>query len=397
MEDLIQNIKLFRPEREFAERNESIKALVLRVYRKSQSPHSVSTYINNLRRFFEWLGMEPDQAKGFKYDWTAKVNEYIDELVARGVAPKSIHNSIVSIKKWAMVNGVQVDWNNVDLPQLWRATEERMFTKEDLRSILKGGDLTDKVMVTCLLSSGLRIGTLLKLRLQDIDFRYDCPLVKVRPGIAKMRQEHITFLSPEAKEFIKLYLKERERCGERITPESYLIVRERPLGLPITIYAAEERWVNLLARTGKNTKLGKRYPLRLHGLRKYFKSWMSLSGVNRDLIEYFLGHRSTIAQTYYLPNLSSVSDPTIIEKVLAEYRKGLPAIMIFSDQEKIKELESKIEEQKRQFEEDKRRYEEEKRRLEEERKFLEERVKRLERMVEQMMALRKRMIAEQGN
>lgn len=386
-------LKLYKPDLEFVQRNQSVKILALRVFRKTQSSASVTTYVQHLRFFFKWLGMEPDQAKDFKFDWTGKINEYLDLLVSKGKAPRTILNALYSIKKWCIVNNIEVDWSQIDTPKAWKLEQERLPSKEELREILKGGDLTDKVLVTCLLSSGMRIGALLKLKLRDIDFNYDCPVVKVPARLSKTRMSYITFFSKECKEFIQLYLKEREMRGEKLTPESYLIVREGARGLPLSSVGAVQRWHNLLKRTGLNSKGRTRYHLHIHVLRKYFKSWVSLSGIPEPLVELFMGHKGGISQVYFLPDVESAT-PEIIKRLLSEYTKALPALTIFSDESKIKELESKIQEQAKLFEEEKRKHEEEKKRLEEERKYLEERVKRLEKLVEQMIALRKRMIIE---
>jgi hypothetical protein len=95
---------------------------------------------------------------------------------------------------------------------------------------------------------------------------------------------------------------------------------------------------------------GKWYQLHIHVMRKYFKSWAALSGVPGDLVEAFMGHRAGIEQTYFLPDVESANNPEVIKKVLEEYRKALPALTIFSDEEKIKHLEEQVEESKAQLE-----------------------------------------------
>ncbi len=61
-----------------------------------------------------------------------------------------------------------------------------------------------------------------------------------------------------------------------------------------------------------------------------------------DLVEAFMGHRAGIEQTYFLPDLESANNPEVIKKVMEEYKKAVPALTIFSDAEKIKELEARI-------------------------------------------------------
>ncbi|MEM4204785.1 MAG: site-specific integrase [Candidatus Methanomethylicaceae archaeon] len=345
---------------DFVKNNESIKTVVMRVYRKSMSELSARDYATRLEYFFNWLGVQPDKAKNMKFDWEAKINEFIDELVAKKIAPRTIRTWVAAVKKWMVMCNISINWHNVELPSVWNSEQERMMSKEDLRKLLTSADLLDRVIILCLVSSGLRVGTLTRLRLKDVDMNYDCPLVRVRPEIAKRRQGHITFFSSEAKNYLMTYLHERERNGEKLTPDSPLISAEWRRGSPMGRNAISHRWIELLRASNMNQK-GRRWNLyRIHGLRKFFKSWATMSGVSKDLVEYWMGHRSSIAQTYLLPNLEESSDPKIIEKVMVEYRKVEPALTIFSDEEKIKELENKIEQQAKIIEERERQFEEQK-------------------------------------
>jgi integrase len=82
-------------------------------------------------------------------------------------------------------------------------------------------------------SCGLRIGTLLSLKVGDVDFNYpDMARLKVeRKKGRKFRSKRgrnagrffVTFITPEAKNALQQYLKEREAYGEQLTPESPFI------------------------------------------------------------------------------------------------------------------------------------------------------------------------------
>ena len=369
----------------------------MRIFRKSQSETSAKTYTVVLRSFFNWLGKEPDEALKGKYDWEGIINDYLDYLVSQKNSPNMIKLKLAAVKKWCSLNGVTVDFSKIETPRTWKVESERLPEKQELREILNGADLANKTMVLILVSSGLRVGTLLKLKLKDVDLRYDCPLITVRPEVTKMRQGYITFMSEEAKRVLLLYLKEREMNGEKITPESLIIAKERPRGTPLTYQAAQERWLQLLKKAGKGEKRRKWHNLRIHVLRKYFKSWCSLAGVPQELVEVWMGHKTGIAQTYFLPDIESATNPEVVKRILEEYKKALPALTIFGEDEKVKELEKKIEEQKQALELERKKHEEEKARLETERKALEERLSRLEAMIEEVSSLRRRSLLERAN
>jgi len=70
----------------------------------------------------------------------------------------------------------------------------------------------------------------------------------------------------------------------------------------------------------------------------------------------------------------------VMEKIMAEYEKALPALTIFSEEEKVKVLEGKIEEQKRILEAERGRFEEEKSALAGRLRLLEEAVADLKKL-----------------
>jgi len=378
--------------------NESVKKMAARLYRKSQSEKTVRAYVEALVVFSNWLKAKPDESIKKKYDWAGMVNEFIDHLITeRKCSNATVSLYATAIKKWLVINEVPVSWEKLELPKIWRVERDRLLSKEELREILNGADLTSRVMILALVSSGLRVGALIKLKLKDVRMEYDTPLIAVGPEISKTREGYITFMSKEAKSALLQYLKERELNGEKITPESFLVVKERPRGTPITTQGAMFRWHRLLKKANKATKGRKWYEAHIHTLRKYFKSWASLSGVPEALVEAFMGHRRGIQQTYFLPGLEAASNPEVVKRVMAEYAKALPALTIFSEEEKVKALEGRLEETRRQLEEGTKRHEGERHRLEEERRLLEERVRRLEGLVTKTEALRRRTLIESAN
>jgi len=377
----LSGLKLSNAQRDLIEKNPSIKRMVYRVYRKTRSRESVRTYIDYLQIFFRWLGKSPEEALQQVKDFKNVANDFIDYLsMERKWAPGTVKLARSALKKWLDVDDVVVEWKKVEPPKVWRVERDRLPRKEEIRELLATADLASRTMVLILVSSGLRIGTLVELRMKDVKMEYSCPLITVRPEAAKMRQGYVTFMSHEAKASLQAYIKERELHGEKITGESYVITKERPLGEPITTKAVIDRWHKLLNVGGMAVKNRKWYDLRVHVLRKYFKSWATLSGVPGDLVESFLGHRTGIKQVYFIPGIEDTSNSDVMEKIMAEYEKALPALTIFSEEEKVKVLEGKIEEQKRILEAERGRFEEEKSALAGRLRLLEEAVADLKKL-----------------
>ncbi len=335
----------------------AIKRFALRVYRKSESERTVKIYVQQVILFTRWLGKAPADALRSRLDWEAILNDYIDYLnIERRMASGSVFLAIAAVKKWLEVNGAaeKDGLKGVEMPKVYRTERDRLPTKEELRHILNGANLTDRSMALILVSSGIRIGALVELKFKHVKMDLDCPMITVGAEFSKNRQGYITFMSPEAKVTLQQYVKERELNGEKVSAESYVIAKGRPAGGKMRTGGAAHRWAVLLkkadraAKTGvseRTRKGGKWYQIHIHTMRKYFKSWASLSGVPSDLVEAFMGHRAGIEQAYFLPDLESANNPEVIKKALEEYRKAIPALTIFSDEEKIKRLEAQVNEQ----------------------------------------------------
>jgi len=113
------------------------------------------------------------------------------------------------IKKWLQLNGVDVNWDQIEFPT---STVQREFddapTKQQLATFMTHSPTREKAVIEVLGSSGLRIGTLLSLTVGDVNFDYpDVASITVRrkrgrkfrtgrkAGKARF---YVTFITPEA-------------------------------------------------------------------------------------------------------------------------------------------------------------------------------------------------------
>ena len=109
--------------------------------------------------------------------------------------------------------------------------------------------------------------------------------------------DYDTFLGAEAALYLKLYLEQRTKGTMKLKPE--ILNDNSPL-----IRDANEKKVkglgtkqiaklvhNLYLRAGLIKQLnGRMYDLRVHSLRKYFKTQMLALGVQPDYVDYMMGH-----------------------------------------------------------------------------------------------------------
>lgn len=110
--------------------------------------------------------------------------------------------------------------------------------------------------------------------------------------------DYDTFLGKEAVDLLVAYLDSRRRGTprlyippEKIHDDSPLIrtMREaQPKPLSETgLYHIVRR---ALQKAGKTEKVGRRYKLTLHSIRKFFRTQLAALGVDRNYIEYMMGH-----------------------------------------------------------------------------------------------------------
>jgi integrase/recombinase XerD len=165
------------------------------------------------------------------------------------------------------------------------------------------------------------------------------------------REEYFTFCTPECAKEIDAYLDFRQRRGERITQDSYLIVRKFSLktegkGKPFRGRALWAILEDCISNCGLreidhlNPFKRKQVPI-FHGLRKFMTKQLVDSKLNPEIREMLLGHKIGLAGVYYKPT---------VRDMLNEYLKAVPLLTI-SDEERLKfKLEERIQIERTQLE-----------------------------------------------
>jgi len=82
-------------------------------------------------------------------------------------------------------------------------TLDKVPSNVQLRKILMHMPVHGKALYLVLVSSGMRIGEALQVKLDDVDSDHDPPEVNIRRGYTKSGRPRITFISSEAKELVE--------------------------------------------------------------------------------------------------------------------------------------------------------------------------------------------------
>ena len=180
---------------------------------------------------------------------------------------------------------------------------DRAPTPEELQTLIDIADLRLKVIVSMLALGGFRIGTLVKLQYRHVKRdleKMNTPIhIHVESEITKGKyHDYDTFLGQEAADYLRAYLETRRQGTDKIPPENIHetspLIRNQQLKRAIAVTpAAIYKLVHDLyvkANLITNKPLGRRYDLRPHSLRKFFRTQMAALGVDRDYIEFMMGH-----------------------------------------------------------------------------------------------------------
>jgi len=282
---------------------------------RTGSTGTLYQYIYGVHRFSQWINAQPDQLIKTCQDtegdpdpkalakYSRLLDDFVGNLQAEGLAPGTISNHVKGVKALFRVNRLKLE-----LPySLSKRTiySDRAPTPEELQHLIDIADIRLKVIVSMLALAGFRIGTLVKLQYRHVKRDLEkliTPIhIHVEAEITKGKyHDYDTFLGQEAAEYLRAYLEMRRNGSKtsKIPPEN--IHDETPLirnhqtkqAIPLTPSAVHKLVHDLYVKAGliQVKPFARRYDLRTHSIRKFFRTQMAALGVDRDYIEYMMGH-----------------------------------------------------------------------------------------------------------
>ena len=291
---------------EWAKKEESMQNMIDQIlYVKKGSKRTVKVYVQCVHDFCMFNNEESADKllEQFKQSSEREVRHKIFEYVkarSKTLAGKTLKSNLSGVKRWFRANEYSVNWDLIETPPALPVQDDRSPTREELSKVLSGHkiSLRDKAFIELAVSTGLRIGTLLTLKLGDVFFDVDQLLrefdeyyvskttpeerlqikaialikVKAEPG-RKLRGKNsfFTFVTSEAKQMLQRYFEWRKSVGEQLTPDSTLIGKEQPnhSNEPCTVVPMSRHWRRTLIKNGLLPNGSKWHPLHFHTLRKF--------------------------------------------------------------------------------------------------------------------------------
>ena len=192
-----------------------------------KSKETKATYALRLKLFLAYMNMAtPDELLSIDSATTQKkIINYISYLKnEKGQSYSSLTGACAPLKKFFEMNEVLLNWKKIYayLPDHEKTIEDKPYTHEQIKRLLRFA--TNRVRVTILLlaSSGMRIGALPGLKMKHLTYieRYRLYQIVTYP---KTKERYVTFCTPECAAEINNYLDYRRSCGEVIDDESPVI------------------------------------------------------------------------------------------------------------------------------------------------------------------------------
>ncbi|RLI79650.1 hypothetical protein DRP05_03100 [Archaeoglobales archaeon] len=279
--------------------------------------------------------------------------DYFEDLLKfvgymNGQAPVGARAKISGVKEFLSYHGVeltqrQLKMLSTKMPKGKTArTAEKDVDVDVLRKILAHGDLKFRALVLTLASSGMRIGEALQIRLSDVDLSKTPAEIVVRGEYTKSGDTRVVFISREAKEALKEWLKVRDQYLESARNRNKALVekaeaKEKMLDddrlFPFSDRNVREMWERALKKAGlwnKDNSTG-RSQVRIHALRKFFRSQLALA-VPVDIVEALMGHEGYLTEAYR----------RYTKKQMAEYYLKGEHLITTSQNQPIEEIKKEV-------------------------------------------------------
>jgi len=323
--------------------DEGVSRWLRNVARGSQVSAEVA--LRRLGRACELLKTDPkamlEWARRDIMGFQDSLEDLVAKLESEGKSPGYIQGFLKTVKSWLRYNNITLTRkikikNSTATPTI---ENEQVPSQEELARVLRASPPRVRAAVALMAfaglrpqsignhdgSDGLRIKDLPELKIEDgsVVFEKTPTMIVVRQTLSKARHRYFTFLSSEGCTYLKEYLEERIRSGERLKPESPLIAHERKEAAqkPFVMTRKLTHFIRLCMRKAGVYK-------RPYVLRAYFDTNMiiaeSKGKISHPYLQFLMGHKGDIEARY--STNKGVLPPDMVEDMRKCYKDCEPYI-----------------------------------------------------------------------
>ena len=272
--------------------------------REKRSWKTAAIYRNAIRDWADINKSTPDELvesiKAGKTDVYDSLTKYAASINGR-LAPKTVLTHVGGVRQFLGYERIVVDpviFRSVvgqSLPKKRIVSTHRAPTYAEARQLMLNVKSRIRVALALMLGSGLRIGEVVNLRVENFDFHRDHPTVTINPTDTKSGTQRTVPLSRECRSLLLDYLGDRVKERKAyVFPQATDPKRHEwreNIYRPI-MYGIEK--IGLRKKMGKSS----RYLIHPHMLRRFFFTACIGAGVDRGLAEYWMGHRFMLDEHY---------------------------------------------------------------------------------------------------
>lgn len=262
-------------------------------------------------------------------------SDFVRQLEKEGKAGTYIRRFKVVLKSFADFNGKNVNLNiNIRNAQINPTTEnEKVPTKEELAKILRMATSRGRVAISLMAYSGLRpeslgnyegtdglrLSDLKDLNTKTLEFEKIPCIVSVKSLLSKARHRYFSFIGEEGATYIKEYLEERRKEGEKLTEESPVL--QFKFG---KLKHNDYLRTHLITRDIRDAIEASNLKMRPYVLRAYFSTGLDIAEskglISHPWRQFIMGHKGDIEARY---STNKRLPPDIIEEMRSSYQKCL--------------------------------------------------------------------------
>ena len=244
---------------------------------RGYSPKTIKSYVRHVRLFLGYCSKGADQLA------QEDINRYLLYLLDEKGNAHSFVSQAVSAIKFLFGHVLMKDdlILNVVRPKKENKLPEVLSQKEVLNILNNVSNLKHKAILSLTYSSGLRVGEVVRLKINDIDS--DRMLIHIIQG--KGRKDRYTVLSEVALNALREYARESK-------PAVWLFQGEEA-GRHITERTAQRIFENAKEKAGIQKKVS------VHSLRHSFATHLLEGGIDLRYIQELLGHQSSKTTEIY--------------------------------------------------------------------------------------------------
>jgi integrase len=296
--------------------NESSKQIIS----KLKSANNFEAGYNLLKSFKEY-----EETREFKTRHKIKPK---NTPIRHGLSLATIKVRCHFVRKYLHINGINLDDKDKikDIFGKIPKYNREAVTHEEIEKVLLACNHNIRALILIQLSSGMRVGEMLSLRVKDVikNERYQ---INIRAEISKTKTERITFVSKEAEPYLEFYIKDKEpeELIFQLSKSGYM----KSLSIGVDRAGLEKRYEHSRQRT-----------ISSHSFRAFFITQLGKT-------DNFIGH-ALAGHDHYMKQY----DRYTVNELLEKYMECEFNLQIFNklNQKKTREMERKIDEQQKNIE-----------------------------------------------